>query len=211
MAEKYIEIFKINWKYNLLPHIIITALLCILAPFIMGVKNLDDTLTAKVLELYISLFGIILLTPLFIPDQDRSIRELLESKRVSMVVHHCVRLLAAFGVLIIAITSFLVFLKSQGCRFPFSDYLYGTIATSIFLGGMGVLVYSISDNLPVSYMIPIIYYISCYGGRGRFLGKFYLFTMGYSDISIKNYIMIAGMLMIAIGVVFRNIKLCKKI
>jgi len=81
-----------------------------------------------------------------------------------MVAHHCVRLLAAFGVLIIAITSFLVFLKLQGCSFPFSDYLYGTNATSIFLGGMG-----------------------------------------YSDISIKNYLMIAGILMIAIGVVFRNI------
>lgn len=204
MVERYVKIVKVNFKHHLFPHILVAAGMCLFAPFIMGVRNLDLFLTAKVLEIYVSLLGIVLLVPLFLPDQDKDIRELVKSKREPIQVLHYIRMGQSFLILCILIACFLIFLKQGNCIFPFGRYFYGTMSSCIFLGGLGVLVYSFIDNLPIAYMVPILYYILCYGGGKKYLGKFYLFSMLNGTVGDKIYLLIAGVLMIIVGIWIRK-------
>lgn len=202
--ERYLKIAKINFKFNLLPHILVGIALCIMAPFLMGVKNLDAPNTAKILDVYLSLLGIILLVPLFLPDQDKDIRDVIESKSTSMTVNHLIRLGIEIVALVLIISGFMVYLKSGNCEFPYGSYLYGTIANCVFLGGLGLMVYAVVDNLPVGYMVPVLYYILCYGAGKRYLGKFYLFSMMQNRIEDKIYLLCAGIIMMLIGILYRR-------
>ncbi|WP_315167846.1 hypothetical protein [Metaclostridioides mangenotii] len=204
--ERYLKIAKVYLKFNLFPHIIAAIGLCLISPLIMGLKNLDSSNTAKILDLYISLFGIILLVPLFMPDQDKDIRDLIKSKKESIAVNYLIRIFEAILFLVIIVSVFLVYLKIGNCIFDFIPYFYGTISTCIFLGGLGILVYSLIDNIAVGYMVPILYYILCYGAGKNYLGKFYLFSMMQGNTLDKKYLLTAGLLMVAIGVFYRSKK-----
>lgn len=202
--ERYLSIAKVNLKFNLLPHIISVLFLALLAPMIMGISNLEPLQVAKVVDLYLSLFGIVLCVPLFIPDEDHSIRELVQSKKESMFIVHGIRLVEEVLILLISLILFLLLMKQQGSHFPYYKYLYGGISNCLFLGGLGIISYSIVDNLAVAYMIPILYYIMCMGGAKRYLSKFYLFSMMGGSIEDKIYLLIAGILMIIAGIIIRN-------
>lgn len=204
MTERYLKLVKVNFKHHLFPHIVVAAGMCLLAPFIMGVRNLDLFLTAKVLELYVSLLGIVLLVPIFLPDQDKDIRELVKSKREPLELLHFIRTGQSLLILCIFVVCFLVFLQQGNCVFPFGKYFYGTMASCIFLGGLGVFVYSFVDNLPIAYMVPILYYILCYGGGQKYLGKLYLFSMLRGTVEDKIYLLILGVLMMIAGIWIRK-------
>lgn len=201
--ERYYQILKVNLKHNLVPHILITLMLFLVAPVIMGVENLNQVQTARVMEIYVSLFGIILCIPLFMPDQDKDIRDLLRSKKESMIKIQFIRIIEAVFFLSIIIALFLLSLKYGQCEFYFGRYFYGTLANSIFLGGLGIITFSIVDNLAVAYMIPILYYILNYGS-GPKLGKFNMFSMMRGSFDEKNCLFFVGMLLIVVAILYRN-------
>ncbi|MEG2789446.1 MAG: hypothetical protein RR942_16665, partial [Romboutsia sp.] len=162
--------------------------------------------SAKILEMYISLLGIIVLVPLFMPEQDKDTRDLIKAKKESIAINYLIRVIQAIIFLVIIVLGFLNFLKSGNCTFDFWKYFYGTISTCIILGGVGIFVYSIVDNIAVGYMVPILYYMLCYGGGRKHLGKFYLFSMMQGNTVDKKYLLIAGILMIIIGIFYRSKK-----
>lgn len=204
--ERCLKIAKVNLKFNLFPHMIVGICLCLVTPLIMGVKNLDSVNTAKILDVYISLLGIIVLVPIFMPEEDEDIKDLIKSKKESIAINYLIRITQAIMFLIIIVLGFLAYLKSGNCIFDFLPYFYGTMSTCIFLGGLGILSYSIVDNIAVGYMVPMLYYILCYGSGKKYLGKFYLFSMMKGDISDKKYLLIAGALMIIVGIFYRSKK-----
>lgn len=203
MVERYYQILKVNLKYNLIPHVLITLILSLVAPAFMGVENLNQVQTARVMEIYVSLFGIILCIPLFIPDQDKNIKDLLQSKKEPMMKIQLIRVIEAVFFLSIIVALFLLRLKYGQCEFHFGRYFYGTLANCIFLGGLGIITFSIVDNLAVAYMIPILYYILNYGS-GPKLGKFNMFTMMLGSFNEKNYLFFVGMLLIVVAILYRN-------
>ena len=78
--EKYLHIEKINLKYNIPLHILISILMLMVSPLLIGVANLGAQDTAKVLEMYVALTGIVLLPPVFLPEQDHDIWDLVYTK-----------------------------------------------------------------------------------------------------------------------------------
>jgi hypothetical protein len=169
----------------------------------MGVENLNPIQTAQTLEIYVSLFGIILLVPLFIPDQDKDIRDLLESKKEPMMKIQFIRIMEAIFFLTVFVGLFLLRLKYGKSDFIFGKYFYGTMANCLFLGGIGVIAFSIVDNLPVAYMVPTLYYILNYGS-GKKLGMFNMFSMMRGSFVEKNYLFLVGVLLIIIAIVYRR-------
>ncbi len=150
---------------------------------------MDITKTAKTLEFYISLLGIILLIPIFMPEQDMNIRDLVSTKKTSILNIYCVRIAQAIFLLLTLICLFLIFLRYGECDFPF-----------------GVLSYSLFDNIAIAYMIPMFYYITNFGGGAKYSGKFYLFSMVRGNYSDKWCLFIAGIILIIIGVVWRGVQ-----
>ena len=78
--ERYWQIEKVNLKNNIPIHAAVCVLMLLLSPFLMGVANLGAQDSAKVLEMYVALTGIVLIPPVFLPEQDHDIRELIFSK-----------------------------------------------------------------------------------------------------------------------------------
>ena len=68
MWEQCLEIARVNRRHNLLPHIAAAVVLCLMAPLLMGVKNLTEPQVAKIAEFYLSFLGVSLFVPLFLPD-----------------------------------------------------------------------------------------------------------------------------------------------
>lgn len=205
--EKYLQIAKVNLKYNLAPHIIIALLTCILAPFIMGVKNLNQYQTAQVLERYISLIGIVLCVPLFTIDQNKNIFDLLNSKKEPVYIIQFIRLLESALLIVLFTILFLLYLKNGNCKFEYAKYLFGTLANCFFLGGLGTLTYSLTDNIATSYMIPILYYTMSFALDKKYFSLLYLFSMMQGTFIEKYYLFTLGFIMLAVSILYRNIKI----
>ena len=78
--ERYATIIKEQLKHNMIWQTAISLLILLLSPLVLGIENLDAGQTAKVLEMYVAVIGIILFIPIFQPEQDRDLRDLIQSK-----------------------------------------------------------------------------------------------------------------------------------
>jgi len=199
---KYTQIAKVNLKNNLLPHLLISFVMLGLSPLLMGVENLNAANTAKVLEMYVALIGIILLTPIFLPEQNKDLKELVEAKFTTMSSVYIVRVCESLICLMILVGGYIFLLQHNSCSFPVMKFFLGTLSEAIFLGGMGLFTYSLFDQIAIAYMLPIMFYILSIGGGKKLMKDYYLFSMIYGGFEEKVYLVITGLLMISMGIAF---------
>ena len=204
--ERILSIEIEHFKNHYAGHLAAALLFSLLAPVIMGMEALNQYQAGQILDVYFSLLGIVLLTPLFMPEQNKDIRDLLASREYPLRNIQLLRLLQA--VVILAVLNLLVLfqMKLGECTFPFGTYFCCAMANCVFLGGLGIFAYGITDHLVIAYMIPVFYYICCYGAGQKYLGIFYLFSLMTGDLENKIWLGTAGILLTAAGVVIRNRK-----
>lgn len=204
--RKYWVIGKENLRHNMSFTLIAVAVMMLVSPLVLGMKNLDAVQSAKVLEMYAALAGIILFPPLFLPEQNQDLRELVMSKYTSQAIVCIVRLVQAMAVLVVVILFFIGMMKSGGSVFPAGKDFLGTLAGAAALGGLGILMYGLSDNPVIGYMAPLIYYLINYGAGEKYLKNFYLFSMMKGSYTEKIYLGVAAVLMTAAGIYWRTVR-----
>lgn len=202
--ERYWQIEKINLKYHVFIHVLVCAALLGLSPFLMGVKNLTAVDTAKVLERYAALIGIIMLPPIFLPEQDKDIRELVYAKYMEASHVYLVRLAGNILILAVFLGIYIFALKNNQCEFPTFKYYFGVFAEALFFGGLGLFLYGVSDNLIIGYMAPMVYYVAAMGGGDKYLKMFYPFSMAMGRYGEKICLFIAAVILIGGGIYFRR-------
>ncbi len=210
LMERYLRILYVNIRYNMLPHIIVCLLMIFFTPVIMGIEHLNQGQVAKMIEYYLSLIGILLLIPVFIPDLENDIYQLIRSKKEPVFILHILRMLES--ILIIALIGVLSFtvLYTGDCDFSWSKMGYSFMANAIFLGGLGMIAYSLSGQIVFAYMVPLIYYVINYGIGEKKLGMVYLFSMQSNHFLNKHYLLGFGLLFIVTGIVVEKYKLERK-
>lgn len=201
--ERYWQVERVNLKHNILLHLIVCVLLLGLSPLLMGVANLGQQDTAKVLEMYVALIGIVMLVPIFLPEQDQNIRDLVYTKYMKSQLVYILRILGNVLILMIFLAFYIVMLEKNNCEFPVVKYYFGTLAEMLFLGGMGLFFYGLTDNLVIGYMIPIFYYIVAIGSGAKYLKLFYPFSMVMGSYDEKVWLFLAGVVLIVSGIWFR--------
>lgn len=201
--ERYWQIEKTNLKYHVPLHLLVCILLLGISPLLMGVANLSAEDTAKVLERYVALIGIIMLTPIFLPEQDREIRELVYAKYMKSAQVYLIRLFGNLAILAVFLGVYIFMLWKNQCEFPVPEYYFGALAEMLFFGGLGLGFYGISDNLVIGYMAPIVYYIAAVGGGDKYLKMLYPFSMSMGSYTEKVWLFIAAALLAAAGIFFR--------
>lgn len=197
--EGLIEIAKMNWKQNLRYHAAAALLFCTLTPVFFDVHGLDEISMAKILEFYLILLGVICLVPVFLPDQDIAVRELLDAKRTSVYTVCAVRLAQSMLLLGLLSAGTLLYLRHEGCSFSFLPCFAGTVAGMIFLGGMGMAVLALSNWMPLAYMMPLLYYVLNMGSGKKYLGNWYLNSMCLGSFAEKWYLFFTGAVLIALS------------
>ena len=122
-----LEIAKINLRHNALLSIAVAVLLCLVTPFLIGTANLNRNSAAMPLEMFVSLIGIVLLTPVFQPEQNEEIDDLVSSKYCSTAKVHLIRTVYSVGIAALLICVFTVYMKMQSCDVA-PILAFGTIA-----------------------------------------------------------------------------------
>lgn len=208
--ERYLRMITINTRYHLLPHILASLLMIALTPIMMGTEHLKQEQVAKIIECYTSLMGILLLIPIFIPEMDRDIYDLIRSKKESITRLHLIRTLESIFIIVLTTMLLFVVLSREDCVFSWSAMIYTLMANAVFLGGMGIFAYSLSSQIVFAYMMPLIYYVSNYGMGEEKLGMLYLFSMQSNHFVNKHYLIGVGLLFMTSGIVLEKYKWVRK-
>ena len=89
--EKYYEVGKEYLRHHAAPSFAAAAALLILSPLVVGIRNLDTAQSARVLETFVALIGILLFVPIFLPEQDRALRDVVSARYIRMEKVYSVR------------------------------------------------------------------------------------------------------------------------
>lgn len=193
------EITKVQIKHNVLPHLLVSVLLLAAAPLVLGISNLDAGQSAKVLETYVALVGILLFVPVFLPEQDRDLWDVVKARYTKITTVYLTRILISFLFSALLTLIFLLVMKAGNCEMEPVKYYFGTMAEVIAFGGLGIFAYAVSDNLIVGYMIPLGYYVAGISAGYKYMKKLYPFGM-LTDYETKYWILAAGIVLMACGV-----------
>lgn len=201
--ERYWQIEKVNLKHNVPVHVLVCSIMLGVSPLLMGVSNIGEQDTAKVLELYVALIGIIMITPVFLPEQQKEIRDLVCAKYMKSAVVYLVRILGNLFILAVFLGIYVWMLHHNNCTFPETEFFLGTYTEMLFLGGLGLFFYGFSDNLVVGYMIPVIYYVMAMGSGNKYLKLFYPFSMMTGSYKEKIVLFLGAVILITAGIFLR--------
>lgn len=196
------QIATANLKHNFLPLFLLSGIVIALTPLLFGTAALEETAAAAPLELMVSTIGIILLVPVFLPEQNSEIADVIASKYRNPVYVWLVRTACSVLGIVAWVLIFSACLFVRGCEITFV-LVFGTIADAMFLGSMGLFVAAIVNNLPTALMVPLLYYILNLTLKEK-LGKFNLFAMMDGDNEPNLWLFFAGVVLIVSAVVIRR-------
>ena len=154
-------------------------------------------MVALPLELIVSLIGIIMLTPIFAPEENSDLADLMLSKSFSYFKIIGFRVLYSFVMLVVFIGSFTVFLSYQHSDVTMMHFL-GTIASAIFLGGLGLCIAAICNHVIVGYMGAMLFYVMNFFSGDQLKGL-YLFGMAEGSSYEKYWQALIGIFMIGLA------------
>lgn len=146
-----------------------------LTPLLFGTANLDHVAAAAPLEMMVSTIGMVLLVPVFSPEQNSEIADVMASKYVNLIYIYLIRILSSILAIVSLILIFSVYLAASGCEIT-AALIFGTIADAMFLGSLGLFTAAVANSLPTSFMAPLLYYILNLTAKDK-LGYLNLFSM----------------------------------
>lgn len=201
-SRRRYEIARYGLKYNYLPHLLLCCAILLLIPAVSGLNDLDAQEAAVPLETMVSLLGIILLPPVFLPEQDEGIDAVIRSKQAPILEVYCVRLAYLLSTLLLLVGVFvLVMLAQRSAAGP--EHYIGTLSSALFLGGIGLLTLALTGNPAASYMTPAIWYMLCFGSGLR-LGSLNILSMTMRQGTSKLPQLLLGLALTALAVFLKS-------
>ena len=202
-----ISCLLVNLKRNSLPHILAAAALTATVPLVFSLTSLTAPLAAQPLEMYLSLIGMLLMTPIFLPEQSEEIRDTVRVRKMPYLAVCGMRLiyLCAF---IMVFCGVVVALLAAGESAVTVKHFIGALSTALFLGSIGIFGSAASGNAVIGYMASMLYFVSNFYLKTR-LGVFYLFGMSFETGISKIWLLGGAAVLTAAS--FAYLKYIKKI
>lgn len=198
------NIAKINLRHNFLPHLLAALVITFLAPVVFETSVLDGKLAAQPLEMLLSLAGVLLLTPIFLPEQDENIRDLIRSKRTDYLAVCALRVAYSTVALALLIGGFTLFMRACESAVGWQHF-FGAFVSAFFLGVLGFAGAGVAGNVTVGYMVAMIYYIANFTLKNK-LGDFYLFSMSAGDGGGKEFLLAVSLLLVAMVFEWKKVR-----
>lgn len=199
-------ILKINLKHNLIPHLFLAIVIVCFTLVIFGISSLDELESAKPLEMLLSLTGIILLTPIFLPEQNENIRDLIRSKRTDYLMVCLIRLVYSLFFLAVIFGIFIIIMAHSESMVTLQHFI-GGYSSALFLGTLGFFSAGVSGNSIIGYMVSMIYYIANFAMKKE-LKNLYLFSMSSGSFHEKYWLL--GCSLVLIMITFLCLKFSRK-
>lgn len=194
-----------NLRHNFLPLVLLCVIILALAPVLFGITGLDGRAAAQPLEMLVSTIGMVLLVPIFQPEQNREIEDITASKYVDPIWVYLIRAGYSIVGIIVLVLAFTGMMVLCGCEISF-DLILGTIADGIFLGSLGTLTAAVANNLPMAFMLPFLFYFFNMTMQTR-MGNLNLFAMMSGNYLPNAWLLGTGLLLLAAAVIVRRVLL----
>jgi len=202
VSKKLFGIAKFQFKLLLTHNFIIAAALCALTPLLFGIRYLDSHGSSFVLERFVSLIGVILLTPLFMPEQDKNISELVQSKYTEHTATILLRLITSLLFMMFCIAAMIAAMQLLHGDFEIGKFLIGTFATAFALGATGFAFHAITNNVVIGYLGAFVYYLLNFSLGSR-LGHFFLFSLARGSMTEKYWLIALGIILISASLIWK--------
>nr|WP_304955402.1 hypothetical protein [uncultured Acetatifactor sp.] len=190
-------------RYHYLPHLCGAALLVLCAGAVLSFCNLDTAGAAKVMERYGVLAGILLFTPLFVPESDMEIWQLEASRYLPMWKLYLGRLFPAVCMLAAVVSILILRLLAGGSVFPVWLLWREAFCEALFLGGIGCFAAAVTNQVALGYMVSVLYYAVNIGMANR-LWKFGLFPVCRGEEGTWPWLLGAAAFLTAGGIWLRE-------
>ena len=189
------KILSVNLRHNFIPHLVIALVIALITQGLFGIASLNAREAAQPLEKLLSLAGTVLLTPIFLPEQNENIRDLIRSKRTDYLAVCFVRLLYSVLFLAVIIGAFTLVMQYRESEVTIRHF-FGGFSSALFLGSLGFFFAGISRNAVAGYMVSMIYFIANFALKDELKG-FYLFSMSAGSFTEKYWLLGGSMVLIA--------------
>lgn len=199
----FTKILSENLKHNFLIHFILAIIVAVLTPVVFSISSLDARASAQPLEMILPFIGVILLTPVFLPEQNEEIRDVIRSRKTDYLTVCIIRVLYSIISVMLITGIFVIFMKHCECDVTWKHFV-GSCASSLFLGTAGFAVAGLSNSVSAGYMASMVYYAANIGLKDK-LGVCYIFSM-YSGEQFSDKYWLISLSAIIIAVVFVILK-----
>lgn len=184
-------------------HLLLILLFVAFSDGFVSFKGLGSMQAAQVMEMYAAFLGILLFTPLFMPEQDKEIWDLERSKRTSMWKVYLSRILLALLICLLVILLFVGLMVRGGGDFETGILFRGACCEILFLGSIGFFASAVTNQAVIGYMAAVVYFAMNIGG-GKYWGKFALFKMMRGDYGTWMYWLLGAAALLVAGVLIRE-------
>ncbi|MBW9153716.1 ABC transporter permease [Clostridium estertheticum] len=201
-----LQISKVNLRIAFQNNILFSIAILISTPIIFSITNLDFSMAAKICEQFIVMIGVVILVPIFTPEEDGNIKETINAKAISFVFVYIIRILIAVILLLSLIALFVNILICLGGTFTSGRLIMGTFVSALFLGGLGLFVASLTENVSIGYMIPIVYFVFDIMTKGIYTKNLFLFSLMNNSFKEKYYLLVAAVVLIILSLLVYWVK-----
>ena len=199
----FAKILFVNLKHNFPIHFILAVITAILTPIVFSISSLDARASAQPLEMLLPFIGTILLTPIFLPEQNQDIRDIIRSKKTDYLIVCLIRSIYSVVTIMLITGFFVLVMKHNECDITYKHFI-GSFASSLFLGTIGFTVAGLSRSVSAGYMASMVYYAANIGLKDK-LGICYLFSM-YSGMKFSDKYLLILLSAVIIAAVFVILK-----
>lgn len=187
-------------RHNFLPHYMAAAGVLLLSGVVFGLSGLSERMAAQPLEMMAPLIGTILMSPVFMPEQNESISEVVRSKKTDHILVCALRLCCS-----VILTAGLVGILSLYMRYSGSQVtarlFLSAAGSGIALGSLGFFASAVGDNTVVGYMVSSAYYLMDLFLRDKLkVFDLFTFTGGKTEVNVRLYIAAAVLAVTALAV-----------
>lgn len=198
-SEGFFKVLFVNLKHNFRLHFLAAMFIVGFTPVVFGIAALNYRQAAQPIEMFLSLIGMILFAPIFLPEQAKEIRKILWMRKLDLIWVILLRLSYSLVATVFLMGGFVLFMRQLGSEVSVEHFAGGVI-TAMFLGALGFAAAGISQNVIAGYMVSFLYYTLNFAGRDK-LGHFFLFSMSMGSFTEKYYLLTGSAVLILITLV----------
>ncbi len=204
-VKLWLALIRKNLLISFKTPVLVSFILIILTVILFPTAALKGNDVCKPIESMLSFVGVIVMTPVFLPEQDKCIYDSVASKKMSISKIYFLRFILSVLLILILVFGFCMFLTVNECHVT-TYMIFGGAASAFFLGSIGFMFAGFTGNVINGIFASTIYYLSNYGLKKR-LGFFYLFRMSSGEYTGKIWLIIAGTLFVILT--FIKLSPCK--
>jgi hypothetical protein len=199
--EKIKGIIGSEVKHHLHLPLGLAFLVSLMTYIIFGIKNLTWMIQVQIIERFLPLMGLMLLSSFFQAEHSGAIRHLLYTKKNKASEIYWIRLIIRALTLGLICLVYVSLIKNDLSEKTSLTMTLHAFSIGFLLGSLGMLTYSLFNNEIAAYALPITVYAFQWFAKGQDLKHFYLFPWSAFQDGHTCLYLLAGLIFsgLAIG------------